>query len=185
MRHRHSITVVIVIIVATACQIEPTAYPQRCPVEDLLLDKSLFHEDFHRWSPSKDAAPMRFGIRKVGVGFSSETKGGAIQAVYRGPSVKETQRQFTNFAGSEFSSREGWTEWYIPDSFDYQSSVADQYRFSCYRHIASGVETCQAIGQYGPYLIRFHADMSSILTYQDLDRMLQAIDEKAAWCLGK
>jgi len=177
---------VIVIAVASACCMEPTASPRPCPVEDLLLEESLFNEDFRQGAmPSKDAAPMRFGIDKIGAGFSSMTKGVAGEDIYLGRSVKETRRQFADFAGSEFSPRKGWTEWYMPDSFDYQSSVADQYRFGCYRHIASGVETCQAIGQYGPYLVRFHANISSILTYQDLGRMLQAIDEKAARCLGK
>jgi hypothetical protein len=172
----------IIIITSTACRIVSTLPSPHCPIEDLLLDESVFHKDFHRSWPSEDGAPMRFGIDKIGVTFSSMTKGGAIQSVYLGGSVNETQRQFTDFVG-EFSSRKGWTEWYTPDTFDYQSSVADQYRFACYRHIESGVETCQAIGQYGPYLIQFYTKMSEILTYQDLEHMLQTIDEKAIRCL--
>jgi len=185
MRWKSWFSAAIIFIVVTACpiQINPTLPPPPCPIADLLLDESLFHGDFSRSAPWPP--PMRFGVDKTGVTFSSKTKGGAIQDVYLGSSVKETQRQFTEYTKWEFFPFEGYTEWYTPNSFDYHSAVADQYQFACYRHMASGVETCQAIGQYGPYLIRFAADMSPVLTYQDLDRMLQAIDEKAARCLGK
>jgi hypothetical protein len=181
-------TVVFVIVVAMACQIQigPTRPPPPCPIEDLLLDKDVFSEDFFRGLPSEESAPARFGIDKIGVGFGSTTKtGGVSQDVYLGASTSQTVKQFADFVRSEFSPRKGWTEWYIPDSFDYQGSVADQYRFGCYRHITSGVESCQAIGQYGPYLIRLHVNMDSLLTYQDLGRVLPAVDEKAAQCLGE
>ena len=184
MRPKNLFSMAMIIIVATACRIVSTLPPPHCPIEDLLLDESVFPEDFFQTLPSKDGAPIRFGIDKIGVGFGSTTQpGGVGQDVYLGRSTKEAQREFIDWAKWEFSPREGWTEWYTPESFNYQSSTADQYRFACYKHIASGVETCQAIGQYGPYLIRFHTNLSTILTYQDLERMLQAIDEKAARCL--
>jgi hypothetical protein len=183
MKLRNVFLATATIIAATACRIVSALPPPPCPIENLLLDKSLFHEEFSRGIPDKDSAPARFGIDKIGVGFGTMTKGGAVQDVYLGGSTKEAQEEFVDWAKWDFSSREGWTEWYIPGSFNYQSPVADQYRFACYKHIASGVETCQAIGQYGPYLTRFHTDLSTILTYQDLERMLQAIDEKAARCL--
>jgi hypothetical protein len=186
MHYRHAITVALIAAIATvSCKAESMSWPQRCPVEDILLDESLFHQDFYRWSPAEDAAPMRFGIEKIGVGFTSPSKGGAIQDVYRGTSVRAAQRQFADFVDTEFSSREGYTEWYMPDSLSHQSSVADQVQFACHKHIASGAEQCQAIIRYGPYLIRVHASMSSVLSYQDLERMLQAIDEGAAACLGR
>jgi len=188
MRWKSWFFAAIVFIVVTACpiQINPTLPPPPCPIEELLLDKSTFPEDFFQTMPGKYSAPIRFGIDKIGVGFGSTTQtGGVAQDVYLGSSAEKAQKEFINWAKWEFSSREGWTEWYTPESFDYQSLVADQYCFACYRHIESGVETCQAIGQYGPYLIRFLANMDSLLTYQDLERALQAIDERAARCLGK
>lgn len=186
VRSRILFLAAIIIVVTTACRIglAPSAPP--CPIEDLLLDETPFHGDFYRGLPSEDLAPMRFGIDKIGVDFGSVTRGGGVlQDVYLGSSTRSTQKQFTDFVGSGFSLRRGWTEWYVPDSFDYQSSVADQYRFACYKHIASGVETCQAVGQYGPYLIRLHANMSPILAYQDLERAFRAIDAQAAQCLGE
>ncbi|MBN1935963.1 MAG: hypothetical protein JW934_14935 [Anaerolineae bacterium] len=180
--------VMLLMLLACRIQIGPAPSPSPCSIESLLLDETFFHKDFYQTSvPSKDGAPMRFGINKIGTGFTSNQYGGATQEVYEGSDAKETRERFAeNIAtGYDFSSREGWTDWYIPDTFDYQSLVADQFRFRCYKHKASGVETCQAVGQYGVYLIKFEADMSPILTYQDLERMLQGIDDKAAQCLGK
>jgi hypothetical protein len=186
MRLRNVVLAAIILIAVIACQIGSTLPPPPCPIEDLLLDESVFSEEFFRGLPSKDSAPIRFGRDKIGVGFGSRTQtGGMAQDVYLGLGIRETQKEFEDWLKWEFSPREGWTEWYTPDAFDYQSSVADQYRFACYKHIASGVEDCQAIGQYGPYLIRFQATMSSILTYQVVERASQAIDAQAAQCLGQ
>jgi hypothetical protein len=188
MRHRIKLLIGIVFLMATACikiGAEPLPSPP-CPIESLLLDESFFHSDIHRTGPpSRDAAPMRFGVNRIGVGFTSMTQGGATQDVYQARSTEEAQKKFADYVNAKFSAREGWTEWYIPDAFNYQSSVADQFRFGCYRHEASDVETCQAVGQYDVYLIRFYANMSSILTYRDLERMLQAIDNKVAQCLAE
>lgn len=188
MEHRIKFLIGIALLTTMACikigAGQPPPLPP-CPIESLLLDESFFHPDIHQTGPpSRDGAPMRFGVNRIGVGFTSMTQGGASQHVYQGRSVKEAQKKFAEEVEWEFSAREGWTEWYVPDTFNYQSFVADQIRFSCYRHKASGVETCQAFDQYDMYLIELSADMSSILTYQDLERMLQAIDSKVAQCLA-
>jgi hypothetical protein len=178
----------IALLTTVACVKIQTGSPQLpspCPIESLLLNESFFHPDIHQTGPpSKDGAPKRFGVDKIGVGFTSMTQGGALQHVYQGKSAYETQKKFVDDVEGEFSSREGWTEWYQPDALNYQSSVADQFRFGCYRHKASGVETCKAFGQYDVYLLRFLADMSFILTYRDLYRMLEAIDTKMAQCIS-
>jgi hypothetical protein len=49
--------------------------------------------------------------------------------------------------------------------------------------------TCQALGQYGEYLVRFHTslDLSHVecMSFSDLERILAAIDDKMALCLGQ
>ena len=189
MRHRIKFLLGIALLTTMSCikigagQPPP---PPPCPIESLLLDESFFHPDIHRTGPpSRGGAPMRFGVNRIGVGFTSMTQGGATQDVYQGRSVEEAQKKFAEEVEWEFSAREGWTEWYIPNAFNYQSSVADRFRFGCYRHKTSGVETCQAFGQYNIYLIKLSADMSSILIYRDLERMLRAIDSKVAQCLAE
>ncbi len=173
-------------LLACAIHIGPTPPPSPCPIANLLVDETLFPEEFFQTEPpSKDAAPIRFGINKIGVGFTTMNKGGAIQQVYEGGSLQDTQKEYQEEISLLFSPRKGWTDWYIPSAFNYQSTVADQFRFGCYTHVASGVESCQAVGQYGVFLIRFHTDMSPVMTYRNLEHILQVIDRKAAKCLGR
>ena len=171
----------------TACVIHigPTPAPSPCAIESLMLDESLFHDAIYQTGPpSKKGAPMRFGIDKRGVGFTSQTQGGAGQDVYEGRSARQTQEKFTEIVQFAFSRRKGYTDWYIPEGLHYQSAVADQMRFGCHRHEASGVEKCQVLSQYEVYLVRFHVDISSFLTHTDLERLLQTIDTKMAQCLA-
>lgn len=175
----------LLITVACAIHIGPTPPPSPCPIESLMLDAASFHQDIHQTGPpSKEGSPMRFGVNKLGVGFTSMTQGGAIQDVYEGSSLQQTQEKFTDQLEVEFSSREGYTEWYIPEGLKYSSSVADQFQLGCRTHQASSTEICRTIGQYGVYLIIIEVDISSILTHQDMQRLLQTIDAKAAQCLA-
>lgn len=157
-----------------------------CPIEDLMIDKSLFREGWYQEGPpSERAAVIRFGINRLSVGFLSQRHGVVGHDVYEGRSFEETEKQYFKEVDSWFAPREGWTEWYIPREFSYQSAIADQYRFECYTHNASGVETCKMMGQYNVYLTALHADMSPIMTYYDLDRILRSIDNKMAACLAE
>lgn len=173
-------------IIACAVRIGPPPPPAPCPIENLILEEASFHNEIHQTGPaSKSGAPMRFGVNKLGVGFTSMTQGGATQDVYEGRSILQTQEKFTEQIDVEFSNQKGYTEWYTPTDFNYYSSVADQIRFACRRHEASNVENCRAIGQYNVYLIILDVDISSFLTYRDMARLLQTIDVKVTQCLGK
>ena len=179
--------IIILLLMSVACAIYIGATPPPpppCPIESLMLEESMFHKDIHQTSPpSKRGAPMRFGDDKLGVGFTSMTQGGATLDVYQARSVKQAQEKFNEQVVYEFSSREGYTGWYT-DTFNYQSSVADQFQFSCRKHKASSVENCRFFGQYNIYLIIFDADISSILTYKDMEGLLQTIDNKVVQCLA-
>lgn len=85
-----------------------------------------------------------------------------------------------------FALREGWGAWEVPAALPYQSPVADEFRFNCYNREDGGAQSCQALGRYDEYIVRFRATMSSqCMTFTDLERVLIAIDERMAGCLGK
>jgi hypothetical protein len=184
-----NITLVVMLVALLACSIQgKTDKPieSRCPIEDLMIDKSLFQEEWYQEGPPEQkTALIRFGIKKLSAGFISQRHGVARHDVYEGENFEETERQYFEEVDSWFSPREGWTEWYIPRGLNYESSIADQYRVGCYTHKTSGVETCKMMAQYDVYLTRFHSDMSSIMTYYDLYRILQTIDNKMAECLAE
>jgi len=174
-----------VVMIACAIQIGPAPPPSPCQIESLLIDQSLFHQDIHQTGPpTKSGAPMRFGINKIGIGFTSMTRGGASQYIYEGRSLRETQAKFAEIVPYEFSPREDYTDWYIPPTLHFQSNLASQLRYGCHRYLARGVEICRAIAQYGVYLIIFDAHVSDILTHRDIEKILQTIDTKAAQCLA-
>ncbi len=170
-----------------ACGIvtEP-AVPPPCPIETLMIDVSLFPKDWLQQGPPREkAATVQWGVEKLGVTFISMVHGVALQDVHRGRNVKISEVGYAEEFTSWFHSREDETEWYIPADFNYESLVADRYRFGCQTQKPSGVENCQLVGQYGVYIMRFHTFMSPIMTYDHLAHILQTIDNKMATCLGR
>lgn len=157
-----------------------------CPIEDLMIDSSLFREGWYQEGPPEErTALIRFGIRKLSVGFISQRYGVAGHDVYEGESSEETEGRFSKELDYWFAPEDGYTDWYIPREINYESTIADHYQFKCYTHKVSGVERCAMMGQYDVYLTGFYADMSPIMTYYDLHRILQAIDTKMAECLDE
>jgi len=185
----HKISLICFILIALlACsswEKEPTI-PPPCPIEDLMIDISLFPTGWFRGDlPSKRGAPIRWGIDKLGVSFTTQEYGGAIQVVYRGRNLNHAEKGYSNLSESWFHLQDDEGDWYVPSEFNYKSPIADQYRFGCSIHQPSGFQTCQMSAQHQVYLIRFVAGMSSLMTYNDLDRILRTIDEKMAQCLSK
>lgn len=179
--------ILLVLLVGSTCGVnEPITLPP-CPIETLMIDKSYLPEEmlWYQEIPSRRGAPVRWGVDKLGVGFSSQKNGGVIQDVYRGENFDQAEDGYFDLVTSWFDSREDETDWYIPSMFNYESVIADHFRFGCRTHKPSGVESCQMVGQYGIYVTRFRADISSIMTYEDLEHILQTIDDKMAQCLGK
>ena len=85
---------------------------------------------------------------------------------------------------SDFSVREGETEWTLPRELEFQSQGANQFRLGCSTHRASDTQRCLFVGQYGVYLVRFHTYMSSdMMSYEDLEHILEDIDQRIANCL--
>ncbi len=181
-----TLIITFILSLSLACRLTESAAPPPCPVENLMINKSLFPEDWDQQGPPRErAAPVRWGIDKLGVTFISQKNGVALQDVHRGRDVNETENGYFDNVTSWFHSGKEETEWYIPSDFNYESPVANRYRFGCHTHTPSGVQSCQLVGQYGVYLTRFRTHMSPIMTYEDLEHILQTIDNKMAKCLGR
>ena len=160
--------------------------PRPFAIEELLIDQSLLPQGWEQQGPpSSRNAPVRLGVERSGVSFISYG-GVANQHVYRCNSVRAAAREYPGEADSWFSPREGWGAWTVPAVLPYESAVADQFRFNCYTHQASGGQACQAVGRYDEYIVRFYTAMSDdYMTFTDLERILAAIDERMALYLEK
>lgn len=181
-----SFSVSVVVVLGLVCGINKPAVSPPCPLENLMIDESLFPDGWYQPGPPRErSAPVRWGIEKLGVGFISQKNGVALQDVHQGQTVSQTEKGYLELVTSWFDSRTDETDWYIPPEFNYESPIANQFRFGCRIHKPSGVQSCQMVGQYGIYLTRFHTVMSPIMTYNDLAHILQAIDDKMAQCLNE
>ena len=156
-----------------------------CEIETLLVDESVFPRGWEQQGlPSSEQATISFGVEKRGTGFSTRTRGVAVQDVYRAFNARAAATGYRDFR-SLFSVRKEETEWTLPAELTYRSQVADQYRLACSTHRPSGVERCQFVGQYRMYLVSFHTYMSTqMMTYDDFEHILQDIDQRMAKCLN-
>jgi hypothetical protein len=114
-------------------------------METLVIDLSSFPKGWgQQGTPVERAATVKWGVEKLGVNFISE-HGVAQQDVHRGRDDYETEIEYLDRIKSTawFSFRKDETEWYIPTDFEYQSTVAEHYRFACQIHIPSEIQSCQ------------------------------------------
>jgi hypothetical protein len=90
----------------------------------------------------------------------------------------EESRQFIEHEDNEY-----YTPWEVPAGLPYRSPVADQFRFACQTFFSRGGPevACKAMGRYGSYLSVFKTVVhEGHLTYDELGRILRAIDEQMA-----
>ena len=115
-------------------------------------------------------------------------RGGAYEKIYRMASIVVATREFERQIEIWFPTRGHWSSWERPARVTYESSSADRFRVACAYDTARSdlAQKCHFIGQYEEYLVWFSTDMSpDYMTYEDLERILQAIDEQIARYLGK
>jgi hypothetical protein len=181
-----AITIFLILLLCVACNVLWVNPPPPCPMATLMIDKSLFPEEwFQQGPPDERNAALRVGIERLGVSFISMKHGVANEGVYRGRDIDDIKASYAEEVSSWFHTYEDETEWDVPAEFNYQSSMADRYRFGCQiRNLSGvrGVQSCQFVGQYGVYLVRFRADMSPIMTYNEFNTILQSIESKLAQC---
>jgi hypothetical protein len=156
------------------------------PMESLLLDQSAFPEGWVAYEPH--APEDGFGL-SVCIHYSppATSEGGiALHAGYIFRSPQEAANGYAIWAPFWFSDREGWGAWSAPVELPYESRIASQFRFACSSQLDDSEQACQAVGQYGRYMTRFHTFMNpETMTLDDLERILMVIDERMALYLAK
>ncbi len=167
--------------------------PPAFPIEELLLDESVFPEGWQAGERTFDPR-QRLPAEQIALGFyinwCPDASLGAGHEVYRffdGPRCAALgyQKQIPGW----FAPTQAWGPWEVPAELPYQSPVADQFRFGCSVDQGSSVQTCEAAGQYEAYVVRFGTSIDrehpECMSFTDLERILKAIDERMAFYLGK
>jgi hypothetical protein len=158
-------------------------------VADLLLDESAFPDGWLAGGEPYDPED-RMPAEQIAVDFFihecpfSLRAGHDVYRFYGGSRCAEMGYRLKTPVW--FAPRDGWGPWAVPAELSYESRAADEYRLSCYTHQESGTRTCQAVGRFEEYVVRFLTPMSpNCMTFADLERILVAIDERTAFYLGK
>ncbi|HUW94652.1 MAG TPA: hypothetical protein VMW58_02605 [Anaerolineae bacterium] len=162
-------------------------------MEDLLLDESVFlegwtAEDPHDPDCGVPAEQLALGFFIDGCPYSLRARHDAYR-FYGGARCAEMGYRLKTPIW--FARRDGWDPWSVPPELPYESPVADEFRFNCYVHRESGAQTCQSVGRYEEYVVRFLVHMDSepedpqCMSFTDLEQILIAIDQGMALYLGK
>lgn len=158
--------------------------PHDCPPGDLLLDHTSFPagaKDGEILSPLPDIAVASAG-RAVYLAI-----GLAVHDVYQHVSPERAARDFEE-RQRDFSRRRGGP-WTTPAEFTYRSPIADQYCVAC--GIESSIYMCEMVARYHEYCILLTTQMHNpqtgevAMTFADLQRAIQDIDERMGECLGQ
>jgi hypothetical protein len=165
----------------TACQ--SWSYP---PIEDMLLDESAFPVG---WSVSTDGAdpiPRAPWTGSTNVVENVELYfyaygGGALERIWRFMSSEDASQAFEHQMRYVFRNGEFNTPWAVPAELSYHSSVASQFHYACATFDGQPSPGCAYVAQYGVHVVHFQTSMlPGLMTYSDLENVLQAIDERMA-----
>ncbi len=98
-----TLIITFILSLSLACRLTESAAPPPCPIENLMINRSLFPEDWDQQGPPVEkAAAVRWGIEKSGVNFISMVHGVAQQDVHRGRDVNETENGYFDNVTSWF-----------------------------------------------------------------------------------
>ena len=134
-------------------------------------------------SPSERDAPVRMGIERIGTGFSGPIRG-VIQEIYRFEDEQMARRAYKDSAASWFTPSEHETDWATQPELDNLAVNADQFQTGCHNEKSGGVEQCQYVARYGPYILRLLGGMRS-LSDEDFIKLVTEIDMRATNCLAR
>jgi len=188
MKHRWFGVLTVLLVAGMGCVMSalwPPPPTPEVPTETFLIDLSAFPPGW--WV---DIPPYR-GDERIGqaddrwIQFRCEKLFGgplALHQVYWFARERDAAIEYKLQQKAVFFSAERLTPWERPAELPYESPVADRFRFACAQieDFPSGSFTlCTAIGQYGPYLSIFSIHVTpGCLTFEDLGRILQAIDRR-------
>lgn len=174
------LVITLFIIAGASCTSPNSRYP---PVEDLLLDVSVFPSD---WEPSSEgprpnpSAPFG-GVRSVDriTLFFSSRNASAFEEIERYKSKRIASEVFVERKDFLFQERAGLGAYTLPDEFPFQSSIADASYFACVNPSYTDAKGCYYLACFGPYLVHFNIGWNStFMSAAELETILQAIDEK-------
>lgn len=161
-------------------------------IKDLLVDESVFPRGWEAAGAPYDPEDGLLADRIVASFFihgcpHSRRAGHYVYRFYGG--ARCADMGYRSESSNWFAPRDGWGPWGVPAELPHQSTVADQFRFSCRTRQGSTVQACHAVGQYEEYVVRFLVAMdpqgSDCMSFSDLERILSAIDERMASYLGR
>jgi hypothetical protein len=186
---RNTLLITVLILMSgcsyTVFSFRPSPDPP-CPIESLLLDVSLFSGEGWEETGSRTerGAPSRLGIERIGTSFSTPTKGGANQDIYRFWDSQGARKGYKELVNSWFSPQAGYSEWATPPDLVNLSTGANQAQLACSVYLSGQVEWCQYIAQYQSYVIKLSTDMLA-LSHEDFIELVREIDQRATSCLGQ
>jgi len=181
------VTIPFIIFGACSSQLDPTPPERSFAIWELLVDVSSFPSDWVAGAegPSTPPKPPWGGyesIERIELFFYTDY-GGAFERIHRFRSEEEAIQEFNRRLELDFAQNEYYTPWIIPPELSYPRLVADCFHFACSQD--TGVPVCQFLGQYEEYVVRFGIHKSpDLIPYADIEKILQAIDERMAHYLG-
>jgi hypothetical protein len=179
-----------------------TARTERIDMLDLMLDVSVFPEEWERCiGPTQQPEhlrPERHASEFWFVGFCPTRSerfeqgiDGAEHDVFRyGNPLEAATVFYGTFLREDFSNRYTASPWSVPEAWSYQSDTADGFRFACAEieslDLRRRVMTCLTLAQYAEYVSSFSTTLDpEYMTLEQLERVLVAIDERMAQHLGR
>ena len=182
MRRRLLIVTVILLSAGMLSSCAPHKPPEHdCPIEALVLDESVFpmgSKPSHLESPLPRASWASAG-RTIYL-----PRGIANHDVYQFKTAELAMEEYGKRERTRFSEDEQRGPWSTPGEITYRSPIADQYRVACGR--SWDLTLCIMVARYDEYFVLVTAQMSEDgMAYADLEKVLQAVDEKMSGCLGK
>ncbi len=160
------------------------------PIDQLLIDESPFPTGWVATEPSWEhpprapwSGPTRM-VEYIDRGFYTRSGGGAAAGmeIRQFDSSRAAAKEYEQRVAVTFRirDREYDTPWEIPSGLSFESSVADQYRYGCATVGYYPRVECEYVAQYGVYVVSFtiHIYDTNAITYTDLLRVFQAIDER-------
>jgi len=152
---------------------------------ELMPDVSVFPQGWYVCAgPSRIPELERGESESWYMGFCPEGFDGQIGAtqyeLLRYRNEVEAGRRFPRHG---FLATDLVTPWQVPQTWSYESPVADDFKVACADVNILGViyRSCQAVGQYREYISFLNSYVGpQSMTLGDLERVLIAVDDKMA-----